>query len=94
MGGENRRADEGRVETRGHSRGGEQTDRYGNEDTRETTIPSFSFTSSLYLPFKKRESGANKTFIIPGKLFNVFDIKRLKGERERDEKGERMSGSW
>lgn len=34
------------------------------------------------------EKRANKTFIIPGKLFNVFDIKRLRvrreGEAERD----------
>lgn len=39
---------------RGHSGGEEQTDRYGNEVKRETAIQTFSFTSSLYLPFKKK----------------------------------------
>lgn len=37
---------------------------------------------------KKERVRPNKTFIIPGKLFNVFDIKRLKGG-ERDEKRRR-----
>lgn len=33
------------------------------------------------------EKRASKTFIIPGKLFNVFDIKRLRGRRERAREG-------
>lgn len=36
---------------------------------------------------------SNKTFITPGKLFNVFDIKRLKRGREREMKrDERVEG--
>ncbi len=71
------------MEMRGHSGGESKTDRYGNEVKRETDT-NFSLTFSLYLPFKKKKRvRPNKTFIIPGKLFNVFDIKRLKGGRER-----------
>lgn len=33
----------------------EQTHRYGNPVKRETQIPKFAFTSSLYLPFIKLE---------------------------------------
>lgn len=74
----------------------EQTDRYGNGVKRETAIRSFpSLPLCIYSSKREKESegggGANKTFIIPGKVFNVFDIKRLKegsdetrGEKEED----------
>lgn len=57
-------------------RWGEPTDRYGNEVKREAEIPTFPPLPLCVYPSEKR---ANKTFIIPGKLFNVFDIKRLRG---------------
>lgn len=51
---------------------------------------------------QKKRMRPNKTFIIPGKIVNVFDIKRLKGKREREgvegdvclgmDGGERWSG--
>lgn len=66
-------------------RRGEQTDRYGNEVKRETEIRTFPSLPLCIYPSKKERVRPNKTFIIPGKLFNVFDIKRLK-EEERDEK--------
>lgn len=70
---------------RGHSGGEEQTDRYGNEVKRETAIPTFTSLPLCIYPSKKKEGvRPNKTFIVPGKLFNVFDIKRLKGGRERE----------
>lgn len=67
------------MEMRGHSK--EPTDRYGNEVKRETEIRTFRPLPLCVYPSEKR---ANKTFIIPGKLFNVFDIKRLRGRRERE----------
>lgn len=57
-------------------RWGEPTDRYGNEVKREAEIPTFPPLPLCVYPSEKR---TNKTFIIPGKLFNVFDIKRLRG---------------
>lgn len=63
-------------------RRGEQTDRYGNEVKREAEIRTFHFLFVFTLQKKKR-AWPNKTFIIPGKLFNVFDIKRVKGGRDR-----------
>lgn len=71
------------MEMRGHSRGGEQTDRYGNEVKRETEIRTFPPLPLCIYPSKKERVRPNKTFIIPGKLFNVFDIKRLNRGRER-----------
>lgn len=66
---------------------GEQTDRYGNEVTGETGIRTFhSLPLCIYPSKKKRKVRPNKTFIIPGNLFNVFDIKRLKGGSEREMK--------
>lgn len=65
----------------------EQTDRYGNEVKREKEIQTFPSLPLCIYPSKKKKKKEqvrpNKTFIIPGKLFNVFDIKRLKGGRER-----------
>ena len=75
-------------------RRGARTDRYGNEVKRETEIRTFPSLPLCIYPSKKERVRPNKTFIIPGKLFNVFDIKRLK-EEERDEKrreGERERG--
>lgn len=57
-------------------RWGEPNDRYGNEVKREAEIPTFPPLPLCVYPSEKR---ANKTFIIPGKLLNVFDIKRLRG---------------
>lgn len=64
-------------------RRGEQDDRYGNEVKRETEIRTFTSLPLCIYPSKKKRVRPNKTFIIPGKLFNVFDIKRLKGWRDR-----------
>lgn len=88
------RRDEWRWEVTAEGRADWQIWKWSQEGDRDT---NFSLTSSLYLPFKKRERvRPNKTFIIPGKLFNVFDITRLKGGRERErwkEKRERGGGS-
>lgn len=75
---------------RGHSGGGGD-DRYGNEVRREMEIPTFPPLPLCVYPSEKR---ANKTFIIPGKLFNVFGIKRLKRKREREREagGEKGGG--
>lgn len=68
----------------------EPTDRYGNEVKRETEIRTFPPLPLCVYPSEKR---ANKTFIIPGKLFNVFDIKRLRGRREsKRERGGETDG--
>lgn len=67
-------------------RRGEQTDRYGNEVKRETEIRTFPSLPLCIYPSKKKKNERvrpNKTFIIPGKLFNVFDIKELEEGRER-----------
>lgn len=76
-------------------RRGEPPDRYGNEVKREAEIPTFPPLPLCVYPSEKR---ANKTFIIPGKLSNVFDIKRLKrrrgggADRQMDERSGRVSG--
>lgn len=64
----------------------EPSDRYGNYVKRETEIQTFPPLPLCVYPSEKR---ANKTFIIPGKLFNVFDIKRLRGGRESQTERER-----
>lgn len=43
----------------------------------------FLFVFTLQKKKKKERVRPNKTFIIPGKLFNVFDIKELEEGRER-----------
>lgn len=61
-------------------------------EMRETAIPTFPPLALCIYPSKKKRP--NKTFIIPGKVFNVFDIKRLKGRRDeitREEK-DRVEG--
>lgn len=73
-----------RDERRGVTAAG-RADRYGNEVKREAEIRTFPPLPLCVYPSEKR---ANKTFIIPGKLSNVFDIKRLKRRRERDRERE------
>lgn len=48
----------------------------------------------IYPSKKKKRVRPNKTFIIPGKLFDVFDVKRLKEGREmkREEKEDERRG--
>lgn len=66
---------------RGHS--GEEsrlTDMEMKSRGRYELFPRFLFVFTL----QKKRMRPTKTFIIPGKIVHVFDIKRLKGESERE----------
>lgn len=65
---------------------------HGNELNRRY---DFSFASSFVFTLQKNKrlkARPNKTFIIPGELFNVFDIKRPRGGRDENRETETERG--
>lgn len=58
--------------------GGELSDRYGNEVKRDSEKQTLPPPPQQKQGGWERGGGPYKTFIIPGKSFNVDDIKRLK----------------
>lgn len=86
------RGEEGWEEMRGQSGRGSRLTDMEMKSRGETEIPTFPWLPLCIYPSKREGVRPNKTFIIPGKLFNVPDIKTLKGGSERWKEGKREEG--